>query len=466
MAKTESQISAELSQSITSSDATLDVTQGPIPDLFIRPQAGQLAAASAEAESLRQLFSLDFAESATDQEIQQALANFGSTPGGGTPSSHIQHFMRFARPTTDVVIPAGTLVSNKDGTLVYSVVTGGTISASSPSTFYNPTRRTYEIGLLVTATGVGAQYELPPLRVNLILTPVRGIDLTENRVQSTGGLDSESPELQTERLKKALRGRNLGGPGGLKTLIQDALPEVVTDVSIVQPTQTEFNRMVDGPALDIYVLGTSAQEVTETFTATSGQTIFPLANVPVLSLDSVTVNGTSGLVTPSLVQDKSLETGYSLRASDNLVVSPPLTTGDIVVVTYTYNKAPVNANSTVFGGGDSFLFKTDILLRSPFQVPPVISGEVRILPSYSVTEVETALLAYLATVFNFTVFTERVIPLDIIQQVRLNVAGVQSFRLTEFRRSTGSLSDVEVLAYGANEISVFDETLINVKVVA
>ena len=115
MAQTASQISQELASSINESDPTLDTTQGPIPDIFIRPQSGQLAKASSDSESLRQLFSLDFAQSATPQEIQQALANYGSTPGLGEPSSHIQYFMRFSRPTSDVVIPAGSLVSNQDG---------------------------------------------------------------------------------------------------------------------------------------------------------------------------------------------------------------------------------------------------------------------------------------------------------------------------------------------------------------
>jgi len=464
VAQTASQISQELASSINESDPTLDTTQGPIPDIFIRPQSGQLAKASSDSESLRQLFSLDFAQSATPQEIQQALANYGSTPGLGEPSSHIQYFMRFSRPTSDVVIPAGSLVSNQDGSLIYSVVASGTISSGSPSLFYNPTRRTYEIGLLVKATGVGAAYELPPLLVNTVLSSIPGIDLTENRVKSGGASDPESSSLQTQRLQTALLGRNLGGPGGISDIIQNALSTKISDVSVIQPVNQEFNRIVAGPALDIYLLGVNTGTTTETFTATSGQTIFPLSNVPALAISTVTINGVSGGVTSALVKDGSLESGYSLNASDVVVISPASATGDIVVITYTYNTVLQDAYNVVFGGGDSYLFNTDILLRYPFVVNPVITGSIKTLPSYSVADVEKNLAAYLASTFNFINFTTTVIPNDIAQQVRQKVPGVQSFVLTQFHRSTGSLADVEVLAFAANEISVYNSALINITV--
>src|SRR5512135_960789 len=125
MARTADQIAQELTTSIETTDSTLDTTQGPIPDILIRPQSGQIAIAEADAESLRQLFTLQFSSVATDDEVKNALANFGSTPGSGAFSKTIQYFMRFTRPTEDIVIPAGSLVSNTDGTMVYKVINEG-----------------------------------------------------------------------------------------------------------------------------------------------------------------------------------------------------------------------------------------------------------------------------------------------------------------------------------------------------
>ena len=121
MARSEEDIIKELEDSVTSTDKTLDVTQGPLPDIFIRPQAGQLAIASEEAESLRQLFTLDFEVAATDEEVRNALSNYGSTPGEGVKARHVQHFLKFTRPVEDIQIPAGTLVSNAGGNLIYRV---------------------------------------------------------------------------------------------------------------------------------------------------------------------------------------------------------------------------------------------------------------------------------------------------------------------------------------------------------
>ena len=170
MARTEEDVIKELEQSIQSTDTTLDISQGPLPDVMIRPQAGQLAVSSEEAESLRQLFTLDFEESATDDEVRNALGNYGSSPGEGVKSKHVQTFLRFTRPTVDISIPAGTLISNISGNLVYRVITSGTITAQSADNFFNPARNAFELGLLVEAVGVGEDFNLPKFRINTIVT--------------------------------------------------------------------------------------------------------------------------------------------------------------------------------------------------------------------------------------------------------------------------------------------------------
>ena len=105
-----------------------------------------------------------------------------------------------------------------------------------------------------------------------------------------------------------------------------------------------------------------------------------------------------------------------------------------------------------------------MLLREPLKVPPKITGEIKPLPSFSSTEGEENLTSFLATTFNFTTFKEVIYPEDIRQRVLLEVSGVQSFRLSEFRRSAGALADIEPIAYFRNESSEYDTNLINIKV--
>jgi len=470
MAKSAAEIQAELAASVLQTDNTLDTTQGPILDIFIVPQSGQLANASADAESLRQLFTLQFEASATAAEIQNALANYGSTPGAGVKASHIQHFMRFTRPLVDVVIPSGTLVGNAGGNLLYRVVNGGTIVAASASLFYNSTRKSYEVGLLVEAIGIGTSYNIPANRITALITPVTGIDSTENRSPSKDGTDQETQDSQAARLKNSLLGINLGAPGGIQDTIKNTFPELVTDVAVIQPFEKEFNRTTTGPALDVYAIGTIASSYTQVYTSSAGgETQIPLLKKPALSISSVAINNIA--IPYSLINDKSLETGYSLDAYDVAFLgtntSPiTLSTGDSVTIEYVYNQILEDIYNIIYASGSSYLFNTDILLRYPFTVAPVLGGVVQALSSYSVTEVENNLLTYLTDYFTFSKFTDIIYPEVVRENVLTQVSGVQSFRLTEFRRSVGSLSTIEPMTFARNEISVFDINYYKITVVS
>lgn len=464
MARSEDQITRDMTDSIEASDNTLDTVQGPIPDVMIRPQAGQLAIASTEAEELRQLFTLEFQEAATDDEVRTALANYGSSPGEGRRSRHTQFFLRFTTPTEDIEIPAGTLVSNNDSSLVYRVVNSGTILASSASAFFNPARNAFEIGLLVEAVGVGPEFDLPRFRIDTLVTDVFGIDATENRTRSRGGAELETKDAQAERLKTALLGRNFGAPGGIEDRIKNALPETVTDVAIIQPFEKEFRRIVEGPALDVYSIGSIVETARQTFTAVGGQTQVVLDRKPVTSITTVTIDGVVDLIDSTLVKDTSEEFGSSLLAQDILVFDSPLTAGSVVVIDYEFNAVLEEIRDEVFNGGEDFLFGSDFLLRIPFVINPRISGPVKALPSFSPDEVQTNVLAFLETEFNFTTFQTLVLPETIRQRVVSEVSGVQSFTLTEFRRAVGALADIEPLTFARNEISQFDTSFINVEV--
>jgi hypothetical protein len=466
MARSEEQIQAELQESILATDKTLDVEQGPLPDVFIRPQAGQLAEASSEAESLRLLFTLEFEESATEAEVRNALANYGSMPGEGRKARHIQHFLRFTRPIEDITVPAGTLVSNLSGALTYRVVSAGTMTAAAAESFFNTSRNAYEIGLLVEAVGIGEAYNLPENRISTITTPVEGIDATQNRVKSRGGSEAESKESQAERLKNSLKGINKGAPGGLEASITDALPEILTDTAVIQPFEKEFTRLTSGPALDIYVIGDTSETWTQYYTASGGETQLALEKVPALSISTLTVNGVSGVIGYTLVPDTTPESGYSLNALDLVVFDSPLSLGDQIVVEYAYNGALEEVESEIFSNGTEYLFNTDMLVRQPVKIAPVIGGRVQALASFSSTEVENEVLNYFATALTFTRFTELVLPETMRQGVISTVSGVQNFTFTEFRRSSGSSATIEPLLFAGNEISVFDSTLYNVTVIS
>jgi hypothetical protein len=256
----------------------------------------------------------------------------------------------------------------------------------------------------------------------------------------------------------------LGAPGGIQGLITDTLPELVSDVATVQPFEKEFTRLVTGPALDLYNIGSATEAYTQTYTATGGETQIVLEKVPALSIDTLTVNDISGAVTGTLVIDETFESGLSLNATDVLVLDAPLALNDVVQIVYQFNTVLEQVQATVFSEGAEFLFNTDILVRSPFPVNPRIVGTVQALASFSTTEVEQDVQTFLQTEFTFTEFTETIFPEVIRQRLISEIAGVQNVIFTEFHRATGSLAAIEPMVFNRNEVSVYFADLVSLEV--
>jgi len=459
MARSADEVAIDLALSIEQTDPSWDTDQGPIPDLFIRPIAGQISLAETAAEELRLLFSLQFPDVATEEEIRNALRNYGSEPGIGEKSSHIQYFFRFTKPTSDITIPVGTLVSNSSGDLIYKTLNAIIMSSESDALF-NADRGTFEVSTRVEAVGFGEEYNLPSYRVESILTEVIGIEGTENRSKSSGGSEEESTDSQSDRLKESLLGINLNSPGGIKNRIQNSFPERVSDVNTVKTSDEEFVRIIDKPSLDIYLIGTEPETFRENFEASGGQTDIITEKVPVLDVVSVTINGSG--VDFELITDYSKETQKSLDSIDIIKVAPMLNT-DQVEIEYNYNKLLEDVNDQALDQGQEFLFEVDYLLRSPVIIPPVIELEIKTLPSYDFETVQNNVLEKLESIFSFDTFQEIKTPREVQDDIEGSVSGIRDFKWVVFRRSSGSLSDIEQIIYNKNEISDYDSSLIDVR---
>lgn len=462
MARSADQIAEDLALSINQTDASWDTDQGPIPDLFIRPIAGQINLAEVAAEELRLLFSLQFSEAATETEIRDALRNYGSTPGVGQRASHIQFFQRFTRPSSDIVIPVGTLVSNETGDLVYRTLNAITMFADSADRIFNADRGVYEVSTRVEAVGFGDEFELPAFRVNTLLTEIVGIEGTENRTASRGGTPEEEVESQADRLRSSLLGINLNSPGGIRNRIRNQFPGRVSDVSTVKTSDPEFVRIIDKPSLDVYIVGTEPETFRQSFQASGGQTEILLEQVPVLDVVSVTVNDSE--VPFEFIPDASKETQRSLNSVDIVKVDPLLPTEQVEVV-YNYNKLLEDVNNQALDNGEEFLFEVDYLLRSPIVVPPILEAEIKTLPSYDFENVRNNILERLEIIFSFNEFREIKTPRDVQEEIQGNVSGIRSFKWIRFKRSVGSLSDIEPIIYDKNEISEYDPSLVDIKTV-
>lgn len=464
MARSAEQIEKEYALSISKSDPSWDTVQGPIKDLFTVPLSGITAVTEAQAENLRKLFSLNFDETITEEEVRKALNNFGSRPGEGSRSSHIQYFMRFTKPRENITIPQGTLVSNLTGTLLYRTTQTVTMLVTQAESYYNPSRKAYEIAVRVEADGIGPEYALPAYRVQRILTTLIGVDATENRTKSSQGLPTETIEQQSNRLKNTMTGLNLNTQGGIPKRIQDTLPNLVSLVQVVTPADPEFKRVQLRPSIDIYVLGSAEQVVTETIVATAGQTQIIPTKQPIMTVTSVTINN-SVVADFDLIKDNSYETGNSTVAVDTILLDIPLTLNDTVEYTYTYNKVLSDVNDLVFSDAAESLFQTSYLIREFKHVYPLITIELKVLASYSFEEVSLAVREKIESYLNQAVKRDRISPADIRELINESISGIQNLRITRFRRDTGSLSTIETIILGLNELTQYVETNIDIKAV-
>jgi hypothetical protein len=464
MARSAEQIEKDYALSIETSDPSWDTVQGPIKELFTVPLSGITATTEEEAENLRKLFSLNFDETITEDEVRRALNNFGSRPGEGTRSSHTQYFLRFTRPRENIVIPQGTLVGNSTGTLIYRTTQAVTMLVSQADSYYNSGRRAYEIAVRVEADGVGPEYALPAYRVQRIITTISGIDATENRVKSSQGLPTETVQQQAERLKVSMIGLNLNTQGGIGKRITDTLPSLVQLVQVVTPADPEFKRVQLRPSIDIYILGTAEQTVTESIVATSGLTQIIPSNQPVKSITNVVINNSVN-VGFELVKDESIDTGNSVKSSDTILLDLPVSLGDTVEYTYVYNRVLSNVEDLVFSDATESLFQTDYLIREFNFVSPLITIELKVLASYSFEEVSQAVRDQIQAFLDQAINRDRVSPAEMRNLINENVSGIQSLRITRFRRDKGSVTNLETIILSLNELTQYVDGNVDIKAV-
>lgn len=463
MARSVEQIESDLSKSINSLDSSYDTVQGPIKDVFTIPLSGIIARSEREAEELRLLFSMQFSESATEVEIRNALNNYGSRPSSGTKSTHNQHFLRFTRPKEDIIVPAGSLVSNNTANLVYRTIRDVTMFASQADTYYNPVRKAYEIVVQVEADGIGSEYALPANRIQTILKPIRGIDATENREKSSQGLPPETIKQQAARLQTRLTGLNLNTQGGIPARITEVMAGVVSLAKVITPAMPEFKRIQTKPSVDVYVYGTIEQVTTNNIIAVDGQTEIVLPKQPVMNISKVVANNTTPL-SFDFVKDTSNETGYSVKSNDYITV-PSLSAGDVIEVTYTYNKALEDTRNLVFNDAAESLFNTDYLIREFLKVSPIISLELKVLSSYIFDNVSNEIRDYIKKLLNSPTLVSKMAPNDFKQKITDNISGIQSLRILKFRRDTNSLSAIETIVLSRSEVTNYKEENIDIKAI-
>lgn len=464
-ARTPAQILSDWQAATLVSDNTADVQKGPLYSLIGKPLSEVLAPTEELADRLAQIYSLQFAQTATEEEAQAFLVNWSESAGLGAPSKTRVYFMRFSRPlsTEIITIPQGTLVSNSDQTLQFVTIETKTINGEYADTYYNPIRRTYEIAINVQAVENGPQYDLPAYRINTRVTQLSGVDAIENREASVGGVSAETTAQQITRVSEKLQGLAINTPSGEKTRIQSYNPALVKDVNVVLSSdRLLFKRITYIPGNDYYILGNDYQIITQTYTSLlGGETSISLVNVPVLSVSSVLLNNVS-ITGWHLETDSSLEFGRSSQAKDLLILDAPLVPNDVIEITYTYNELIQGIQKNVLSS--TKLWKTNELAREFFKVYPVIELSGKALPSYDPTQVQNNVSAALQALFEPGYWQQEYLPDIVLQQLKTSVQGLTNPSFSVFQRSTHANTEIEPIVVSENEIVSYDAAYITISI--
>lgn len=454
MARNTKQIEQSIAADIESNDPTLDTVKGPIPDIFIRPQAKQLRNIEIKIDDLNKRYSLDYIRTTNTSSLELYGSNHGLRKSPGKAATGYVYFFTFSRldSGSTITIPAGVIVSTADSTISYQTTAQAVILGSSIDSYYNASRRRYEVRVPIASLGTGEIYEIPVGRIKSVRSSIAGLDGVENREAIRGSREAETNESFGRHIQAKFNGTALGSGDGLKQLVLNFdTTRILSAQMVFSSNQTLFRRRTRRAAWDIYLIGEDATDREDTFSGNGIKKEFILAGQPVLSVSSVTINSLS--VPYSFVRDTTDQTKTSARATDKIVfATAPLTT-DTVEVTYIYDRLPLDTQAYI-GKIQVDLYESDSLVRKALPAYLSVAVSIQILSSFDEAQAIADTLASIQDFGNIEAFTDILYPDRLRDKIAAEVGGISGVRITVFTRlDTGTLP-VEAVEFQAHEYPV------------
>jgi hypothetical protein len=206
-----------------------------------------------------------------DGAFDSLAANFGKTRAGPKASSVTQTFFTTVKPTQDLVVNQGAVVSSSSNPSAPRFTSKAivTMFVSRIQSYYNPVLRRYEITSQMVADAPGSVGNLPAGSLDTVSSGAAGFQTT-NVFSSDFGTDLESNLGLAQDAMRAIPSVDTGTEGGYNNTSIGNVGAL--DVSIVKSGDPEMMRDYDpirqkhiGGKVDIYVKGIIERTVNETF---------------------------------------------------------------------------------------------------------------------------------------------------------------------------------------------------------
>ena len=420
---------------------SLDTSVGSVTrDAFIEPPANEMESMYAELEHVSLIHSLFYQEQMSTTELDRLVYNWGLTRNPADTATGVASFRRNSIPTTDIVIPLGTIVTTQKGTITtpvrFQTTEEKTMYVATGASYYNPFTGYYEIDVPVEAIEAGTDGNVSAGAIIVLESSVTGISSVYNITSTTGGTEQEDNASLADRALLSLTGNNVGTADGYETTVRTN--EYVNDAIVVGPGDPLMTRDSGlGVKVDIYVqmamdLLALATQTTQTYTYTDlsgGGGATDPANDKILSKQPVKaivkVEGTVTSPFPSSSYELILDTyvyAHSTSANDKLHwrTNAP-TPGEVITITYTYYsimetlQALIDANRSI---------TADVLVKYGTEVK--INYELTVYGDSTITDaaafksaIETAISNYI----NVNALGQKVEQSDIVAAIYDNVPG-------------------------------------------
>jgi hypothetical protein len=454
MARTKKQIEQSLSSDMEAINPSLDTLKGPVPDIFIRPQASQLRAMEVLIDDLNKRYSLDYIRTRNTKALELYGANHGLRKSPGRPARGHVYFFTFSRLEAGarIYIPAGTVVSTSDTSISYRTTKEAIVIGESIDSYYNATKRRYEIRVPVESLGTSDVFDIPPGRIRQIQSSITGINGVDNREYISGSQEAEDNETFGRNIRAKFNGTAQGSGDGLRQIVQNFDSTRIYDVHLVFSTDYNlFRRRTRRAAWDVYLIGEDSQIITESFVGNGSRTQFQLTNLPVLSVSSVLVNNVS--VPYSLVKDTTDQTQTSARANDLVMLSSAPLEDIAVDITYNYDKL-ITDTAAYIAELQHDLYDADILVRKAIPVSIMVTVSIQVLSTFDKAQAVSDTLSAIQAYGDLTTFVSLLSPDELRTRIEQEVSGISFVRVLEFSRIDYGTAPVQPIEFLANEYPV------------
>lgn len=423
-----------------------------------------------------------------DVQFDKLAGNFQKTRLPGRPSVGQALFFSETKPTQDITIASGTIVSSDadaaNGLPAARFLVGGTfvLPAAQADAFYNFSNRRYEIVVDIVAETVGASGNRPAGSIKNLLGSAGGFQVT-NTEATVFGSDRESNADLAARAMLGFVSIDTGTEGGYTATSAGQIGVIKTKVvksgdPLMMRDYDEVRKKHIGGKVDVWVQGLRERTVTERFAFTFSVArdircqVLDIANLTFRVLDSrVTINSpitevinnpSQGFGVRNVTQGLDYDlTGvtildYQTFQLNTAIPQPSTAVDDIVTADYRFRSAnlftftlqPVRRVVSVVGEASGALDNT-LGFNLYKTEDPLLNGESTIAQDHLVINQ----VGGIPTGATISVNDEQRILIGSFEEplgsIGINTATVRVFsqdRVTEFNGPASSATDFNIIA--------------------